>query len=439
MKLTKIIYILTLVFFYYGCAADLKEVASHSNGARTVIKGGLLIDGTGNGPIPNSAIVIEGNTIKAIGPMSQIMIPSGATVIDASGKIILPGLIDMHVHYRDWMDQLFISHGVTTVRDLGNTLDYILEARKRSHKEGVKKPRIYTSGPFLDGSPPVFGMSFGKQLSYPLTTQEEAKSAALGLIKSKVDCIKTQQKLTLPLLKAIMEVAKKENIPVIVHLGDSKLGNIKASEAIMLGIKGIEHGSGINFVTASRLELEKISDMIVSHSVYVTPTLFMEGQFSKMLDAEMKNDPLLKQVPSYVFSFWESTFGLTTWWTEKHSASHRTILKKRQEFVSILIKKGGATLIVAGTDVPVPYVFPGVSLHKEMELLVSSGLTPMQTIMAATKNAADLLGHGDRLGTLEAGKIADLQILSANPLENISNLVSVDMVLRDGKTIWAKQ
>jgi imidazolonepropionase-like amidohydrolase len=102
----------------------------------------------------------------------------------------------------------------------------------------------------------------------------------------------------------------------------------------------------------------------------------------------------------------------------------------------MLVKKGG--VITAGTDTPIPYVYPGVSLHQELELLVSAGLTPMQAIMAATKNAAELLGHADQLGTLEAGKIADLQILSANPLENIANVRSVEMVFRDGKLIWKK-
>jgi imidazolonepropionase-like amidohydrolase len=436
VKFAKIVPFLILMLFYYGCATDSKEAVKRPGGPSIVIKGGLLIDGTGKAPVPNSVVVIEGGTIKAVGGLGQVTIPSRAQIIEAKNKIVLPGLIDMHVHYRDWMDQLFISHGVTTVRDLGSTLDYILEARKRSHEEGVRKPRIYTSGPFLDGSPPVFGMSFGKQLSYPVTTPEEAKSAASRLINSKVDCLKTQQKITLPLLEAITEVAKKEKVPVIVHLGDSKLGDIKASAAILLGVKGIEHGSGINFITASQSELEAISDMIVSNSVFVTPTLFMEEQFSKLLDPELKKDPLLKQVPPFVFSFWETTFGVTTWWTQRHSNLHRAILKKRKEFVGILIKKGG--LIVAGTDTPVPYVYPGVSLHQELELLVSAGLTPMQAIMAATKNAADLLGHADRLGTLEAGKIADLQILSANPLENISNVRSVEMVLRDGKMIWKK-
>ena len=95
-------------------------------------------------------------------------------------------------------------------------------------------------------------------------------------------------------------------------------------------------------------------------------------------------------------------------------------------------------MITAGTDTPIPYVFPGVSLHQELELLVSAGLTPMQAIMAATKNAAELLGHADQLGTLETGKIADLQILSGNPLENISNVRSVEMVFRDGKMVWKK-
>jgi imidazolonepropionase-like amidohydrolase len=427
---------LLLVMALHGCATDSKKAVKRPSQSYTVIKGALLIDGTGKTPLIDSVIVIEGSTIKAVGAHGQVTIPSNVKIIDAKDKIVLPGLIDMHVHYRDWMDQLFISHGVTTVRDLGSTLDYILEARKRSHEEGVKKPRIYTSGPFLDGSPPVFGMSFGKQLSYPVTTPEEAKSAASKLINSKVDCLKTQQKITLPLLEAITEVAKKEKVPVIVHLGDSKLGNIKASAAILLRVKGIEHGSGINYVTVSQSELEAISDMIVSNSVFVTPTLFMEEQLSRLLDPELKEDPLLKQVPAFVFSNWETTFGVGTWWTQRYSNLHRVILKKRKEFVGILIRKGG--LIVAGTDVPVPYVLPGVSLHRELEHLVSAGLTPMQAIMAATKNAAELLGHADRLGTLEAGKIADLQILSANPLENISNVKSVEMVLRDGKEIWKK-
>jgi len=183
--------------------------------------------------------------------------------------------------------------------------------------------------------------------------------------------------------------------------------------------------------------------MIVSHSVFVVATLFMEEQFSKLLDPELQNDPMLKQISPDIlkglYRFWETTFGVGKWWTKRHSNIHRTVLEKRKEFIRLLIRKGGGGLIVAGTDVTVPYVFPGVSLHREIELLASAGLTPMQAIMAATKNASALLGHADRLGTLEAGKIADVLVLSANPLENISNIRSIEMVLRDGKMIWEKQ
>ena len=432
IKFAKIILILLLAIPFFGCATDSKEIVKRPSGPYTVVKGGLLIDGTGKAPIPNSVIVIEGRTIKAVGPLGQVTIPSRAQIIEANNKILLPGLIDMHVHYRDWMDQLFISHGVTTVRDLGNTLDYILQARKRNQEEGVKKPRIYTSGPFLDGSPPFFGMD----VSYPAATPQEAKSAASELINSKVDCLKIQQKMTLPLLEAIMEVAKKEKMPVTAHLGDSRLGNIKASAAIALGIKGLEHISGIDFLTTSQSELEEIADMIVSHAVFVDATLVLDDTLSRLLDPELKKDPLLKQVPPREFIWWERYYGLKSWWTERHSNRYRAILRKKKEFIRMLVKKGG--VITAGTDTPIPYVYPGVSLHKELELLVSAGLTPMQAIMAATKNAAELLGHSDELGTLEAGKIADLQILSANPLENISNVKSVEMVLRDGRIIWKK-
>jgi len=448
MKFAKLILVLILVFTFYGCATDSKEAAERPSRSHIVIKGGLLIDGTGKAAIPNSVVVIEGGTIKSVGALGQVTIPSRAQIIEAKNKIVLPGLIDMHVHYRDWMDQLFISHGVTTVRDVGSNLNYILQARKRSHIEGVKKPRIYTSGPFLDGSPPLFGMPlYGEPQSYPVTTPEEARSAAYKLINSKVDYFKVQQKMTLPCLKAIMEVANKEKVMVTAHLGvggfaDGNTGEIKASEAILLGVKGLEHGTGIQYLTASKLELEEVSNMIVSRSVFVIPTLFMEEQFSKLHDPEIQKDPMLKQISPEIlkglYSFWETTFGLGKRWTKGHSNRHRAILEKRKEFIRLLIKKGGSGLIVAGTDVTVPYVFPGVSLHREIELLASAGLTPMQAIMAATNNAAALLGHADRLGTLEAGKIADILILSANPLENISNIRSVEMVLRDGRIIWEK-
>jgi imidazolonepropionase-like amidohydrolase len=355
----------------------------------------------------------------------------------------------MHAHYAYWMDQLFISHGVTTVRDVGRPLNYMLEARKQSHREGVKKPRIYTSGPFLDGSPPVFGAPlWGEVQTYPVATPEEARSAAYKLINSKVDLFKIQQKMTLPCLKAIMEVANKEKMIVTAHLGiggfsDNNTGEIKASEAILLGVKGIEHGTGFRYLTASKLELEEFSDMILSHSVFIVPTLFMEEQFSKILDPELQKDPMLKQIPPDILkglnSFWETTFGVGKWYTKGHSKRHRAVLEKRKEFIRLLTKKGGSGLIVAGTDVTVPYVFPGVSLHREIELLASAGLTPMQAIMAATKNASALLGHADRLGTLEPGKTADVLILSANPLENISNIRFIETVLRDGKIVWERQ
>jgi imidazolonepropionase-like amidohydrolase len=431
-KISRIFLIPIFLFILSGCATDSRDVLKTPDRSSTVIKGGLLIDGTGKAPIPSSVIVIQGGKIKAVGALGQVEIPPRAKIIEANNQVVLPGLIDMHVHYKDWEAPLFISHGVTTVRDVGSNLNYILQARKRSLEPGGKKPRIYTCGPMLDGSPPFFGM----EVSAPAGNPQEAKIAATELINAGVDCLKTQQKITLPLLEAIMEVAKKEKVLVTAHLGDSRLGNIKASVAIASGVKGLEHMSGIDFLNASQADLEEISEMIVSHSVFVDATLVLDDTLSRLLDPELQKNPLLKQVPPREFLWWERYYGLKSWWTERHSNRYRAILKKKKEFIRMLIKKGA--VITAGTDTPIPYVYPGVSLHQELELLVSAGMTPMQAILAATKNAAELLGHSDQLGTLEAGKIADLQILSANPLENISNVKSVEMVLRDGEIIWKK-
>jgi imidazolonepropionase-like amidohydrolase len=287
MKFARIILIFLAMFLFSGCATYSKEVTRSPGRSFTVIRGGLLIDGTGKAPIPNSVVVIEAGKIKAVGTVGQVEIPPNAKIIEADNRVVLPGLIDMHVHYKDWEDLLFISHGVTPGRDVGSNLNYILEARKRSLEPGVKETRIYTCGPMLDGSPPFFGI----EVSAPAANPQQAKAAAAELIKAKVDCFKTQQKMTLPLLEAIMGVAEKEKIPVTAHLGDSRLGNIKAQAAIAAGLKGLEHMSGIDFLNASQADLEEISDMIVTHSVFVDATLVLDDTLSRLLDPELKKDP----------------------------------------------------------------------------------------------------------------------------------------------------
>jgi imidazolonepropionase-like amidohydrolase len=134
-------------------------------------------------------------------------------------------------------------------------------------------------------------------------------------------------------------------------------------------------------------------------------------------------------------SWWDAPFGGGPW-TEADAAEYRHILSRQQELIEAFAKANGR--VVAGSATPDPYVLPGAGLQRELELLVEAGLTPLQAISAATKVAAEFLGQAAHLGTLEVGKLADLVILGGNPLEDIYQIRQVEVVLRDGQTVWKK-
>jgi Amidohydrolase family len=155
--------------------------------------------------------------------------PPGAHRIDARGKSVIPGLIDMHVHYQDWMEPLFLRHGVTTVRDVGNNLEMILTRRQWSQKAGAKQPRIFACGPLIDGPHP----RWGAWISWAVSTVEEARTVARELLD--------------------------RGVPVTAHLGKTT-----ATEAAALSVRALEHASGIDYLTASREELHALAHLLAS-------------------------------------------------------------------------------------------------------------------------------------------------------------------------------
>jgi imidazolonepropionase-like amidohydrolase len=391
-----------------------------------VIQAGQVIDGTGRPPMADAVIMVEGEKIKTIGRLNDIEIPPGAHVIDARGKSVIPGLIDMHVHYQDWMEPLFLRHGVTTVRDIGNNLDMILMRRQWSQKIRAKQPRIFACGPVIDGPNP----RWGAWISRAVATPEEARTVARELLDRRVDCLKAYEQLTPPQIHALVQKATPHGVPVTAHLRETA-----AADAVALGVRALEHASGINYLTASREELQGLARLVVSSRVFLVPTLVVNEQLSRLLNPDIRQDPLLPHVPLHQFGWWEAPYGVGQW-TETHSARQRDLLARKQAWLGEVAKAGGR--IVAGSDTPNPYVLPGVSLLRELELLVAAGLTPLQAITAATQTAAELLGQEARLGTLVAGKVADLVILGGNPVEDIRQMRQVEQVLREGQVVWPR-
>jgi imidazolonepropionase-like amidohydrolase len=420
-----------------------------------VIQGGPLIDGNGGRPLDQATILIEGNRIKRVA-QGKMDFPKETRLIEAGGKTILPGLIDNHVHYRNHSGELFLAHGVTSVRDLGNPAEWILAQRNAIALRKVHGPRIFCAGGGF------YGKATRGHHMVP-ANPEEGRRMMQMLIERGVDYAKIHLGVPLDITRAVADEAHAVGMKVSGHLEASLIPYAEA------GVDGVEHATGCAEATirssegvqkfkALNLWLQKflgpwtlaetehfpeITEALARKGVFIEPTMVLWGaslgkrQDWEREDYELLKEPGLSYIPEdqrilwldhhyvaygarikqapkqdVIFGNRYSLYGILP--EEELREGHR----KLQQFLCQLLKAGGK--IVTGTDSGAADI-PGISLHRELEFMVAAGLTPMQALQAATKVGADYLGKGDELGTLEEGKLADLIIVNGNPLENIKH------------------
>lgn len=394
------------------------------DGASTVVvSGGTLIDGTGREPLPGAMIVIRDGRIAEVTVGGIPGLRAGTESIDARGKWIVPGLIDMHVHYHPgWMDALFIRHGVTTVRDVGSGLESILALREENRAPGIARPRIFACGPLIDGSSPRHGLG----ISVSVQTVAEARAVVRQLLDRGVDCLKIYEQLTPPLVEAVVREAQGTRVPVTAHLRDTT-----ALQALEIGVHGLEHAFG--FDACDETVAGKVMRRVIERGAYLVPTLAITEQISHFGSPEQETMALLSEIPAARRQYWRAAAAAAS--VERSTGAARR-LRCLMRFVARLQNAGGQ--VVAGTDTSNPYVVPGASLHRELELLVEAGLAPREALAAATRTAAAFLGQAQVLGTLEVGKAGDLVVLGANPLAAISAIREVEVVIRDGRVVWRR-
>jgi len=413
--------VVALLATMLGAILSLAPSAPGSGGGTLVISGGTLIDGTGRGPLPGATIVVRDGRVAEVTAEAVAGLGAETERIDARGKWIVPGLIDMHVHYLPgWMDGLFLRHGVTTVRDVGSGLDPILALREESRVPGIVRPRIFACGPLIDGRWP----RHGARISVSVQTVAEARDAARRLLDRGVDCLKIYEQLTPALVEAVVREVEGMRVPVTAHLRDTT-----ALQALQSGVHGLEHAFG--FDVCDETAAAEVARRVVARGAYVVPTLAITEQISRLGSPEQEAMPLLGEIPA----------GRRQYWRRADTSRERTAAAARRleclkPFVARLQRAGGR--VVAGSDTSNPYVVPGVSLHRELELLVEAGLSPSEALAAATRTAAAFLGQARTLGTLEADKIADLVVLGADPLASIGALRQIDLVIRDGRVVWRR-
>lgn len=433
-----------------------------------VIHGARLIDGNGGKPVDNATIVIEGNRLARVAA-GKADFPKEARVIDATGKTVIPGLIDNHVHYRDLLGELFLAFGVTSVRDLGNHLDWILAQREAVSQGRIAGPRIFCTGGGF------YSKATAAQHMVP-ADPAEAKRMMRELVRLGVDYAKIHLGVSLDITRALAEEAHGAGFKMVGHLGSSILPYAEA------GVDGVEHASGCAEATirsaeglknlasvklwlakflacwtfAEREHFAEVAGFLAKKGTFIEPTMVLWGAPLGMREKWEKEDyeflkrPGLSYVPENLRLQWLDHYYLAYGARAEPEPREDVVIGNRysiygiypeaqlregygrlKEFIRQLVKAGGK--VVTGTDAPA--VLPGLSLHREMEFLVEAGLSPMEAIQAATKVGAKYLGREKELGTIEEGKLADLVVLSGDPLKEIAQSRTVDLVMKDGEII----
>jgi imidazolonepropionase-like amidohydrolase len=430
-----------------ACAMLAVSPAMSQSPADLLIRNVRIVHGDGR-VTPLATVVVSEGVIVSIQPAAipraAASEPPARRVVDGAGRTMIPGLIDAHVHLEPWTPAVFLKYGVTTVRDLHNDAGVIFPMAR---EDSVSRPRIVAAGPLIDGAG-----SFWKN-AVEVRNVGEARAAVRRQIEQGARVIKVYTRLDPALLFVIAAEARARNVPVAAHLGRTT-----ATEAADAGVTSIEHLSGIadaasddperllkahdDFLggwTAFELEwlkipparLEAVARQLIARGVVIVPTLALHEAFSRLLDADLKSDPALADVPPEVVKGWDpADICGRARWTADTMAQFKRVLPILERFVGTYAKLGGR--IAAGTDTPQQFVVPGASLHRELELYVASGLSPAQALRSATVEAASLLGVQDRVGAIDAGKSADFVLLDADPLTDIRNTRRIWMVVRDG-------
>lgn len=437
------------------------------------ITGGRVWNGVDSQPLKGATVLIEDRRIAAVGP--DVPIPDAAERIDATGRFVMPGLVDMHVHVMlCGEDSLygFLGTGVTSVRDLGGDPAVMLPMRGAIDRGERTGPRVFTYGPMLDGTPPIFPQASAGAiggLTTVLADVEAARAEVESLIEAGVDGLKLYAGQRPELMGPIIE-AVAGRVPVTGHLGRTW-----ASEAIELGIDSIEHihascyqdvvapedrhtrdgGNGVipNYWSWlsegwARADLDaphvqQFIDQVVSSGVAISPTTVLVT--GGMATTEASEEPGQRYRTRFMA---ERARQRQQQMGEARAAAEaagrpmpapqsvdpeigRTARANELELLRRIHEAGG--VIVPSTDVgAAPLQVPGFALHRELALLVEAGIPSVDVLRAATAGAARVLRRDADLGTIEVGKFADLLVIDGDPLARIEDSRNVERVIAGG-------
>lgn len=429
-----------LKFFVARAAQDgmagLAEIGAKISGGhfdKLALVGGDVIDATGAPTLHDATVLIEGGRITAVGARKDIPVPEDAHTIDAHGLTILPGLWDMHAHFEqvEW-GPVYLASGVTTVRDVGNEMEFVTAVRDAIAAGRGLGPRMVMAG-IVDGDGP-FALGVNRVNSPEQGVEMVDRYHALGFQQMKI-----YSSVKLENVKAICDEAHRLRMTVTGHIPEG----MNAYQGVEAGMDQINHiqyivdimhapfpasmarpdrWKAIASLDLSSPEVQHAIQFLKQHGTVIDPTLALFELFTASADHPVQSfEPGVEKVPTEMYA------QLTTVGVPPSAASLvRAVFEKELQITSALHKAG--VPIVAGTDQAVP----GYSLHREMELYVEAGFTPLEAIQAATIVPARVMKMDSQFGTVEAGEAADLVLVQGDPLASIQNLRHVKYTITGG-------
>jgi imidazolonepropionase-like amidohydrolase len=405
----------------------------------------MLLDGYEVPPIHHAAIIIEGNKIVDVGRAADVTIPPDATVIDTSGRTMMPGMMDLHAHlmllghgnYAQWFPWLakenrlervmqisakqFIDAGVTTAVDLSAPLEESIAIRDRINRGEIPGPRMLMSGPWITLSPGNYPPDL--KFQSVVKTPEEAAAEVDRLAAAGVDVIKAYP-MTRAHYQKVAEAARKHNLKVHAHV----YAEAMVRDALEAGIDVLTHVGSAG--TTPPYSKELITDIVnrgrpvvvtAAHRSWIYPDTIAFPE--RLQDPQLKKD-----FPPDIWQEVQNSF--RNWHTLPYFQRTDREMFFRERGIKQFIESGA--IMGMGTDSGTPMNFNTEALWREIKVHVDMGMSPLRAISAATRINARIIGRQRELGTIEPGKLADIIVVKGDPLFNITALGHVETVLKDG-------